>query len=595
MKKLLLLTFTLLVLALPVKSQFPYASIWSDFSPTYSLTSGFATTITPGFLWCGYQPALAPGGFPWWPNNMNFFIRGVGASGIWPAYKLYEGIRPDCSGPLTQILDGVGVSAIEANGLGAASNSPVRYAIAGAYSGGCYFVGINSAGVPVARNLFPFPLNINPGGPAPSRTHIYQPANSTDFFITGAYEGCVYVLKINNTGNILWSNFYRLPGNATPNDLIVSPHLANELLIVGSTEMSVGNNDGFLMTVDLNTGFNINCKTFNNVFGNDEFKTIIPASAGMPNNGAGYVIGGSSEVAPNQIEAWLLKLDVNANILWSNIMQPTSGANLGFVDIIERINTASIIEYYGVIRSVAGMVVLKLDEWGNPYLFPADALHNEFIYNLPATIPSIPACISQVQGPPNTPDLGFQVYGTASNISSARTSHFVSAYFNGESNCFKTLQLQNTPLKGPVESFAHAIQTYGGFEACPNFSVQVVYPGGAMNFPCSGYISFGSNLKTIPTGVSDVAAIDASAFSVFPNPVKNKATVKFVAQENQSVSIVLKNTIGQIIYTSQFNANASDIFEEEIDFSVLDLQSGVYFISATVNGSTQTQKVVYNK
>src|SRR5690606_35327838 len=120
-------------------------------------------------------------------------------------------------------------------------------------------------------------------------------------------------------------------------------------------------------------------------------------------------------------------------------------------DIIERLNSNSKIEFYGVLRSAAGMVVLKLDEWGYPFLFSADALHNEFIYNLPATIPSVPASISQVQGPSNSTDVGIQVYGTASNITSARTSHVVSAYFNGESNCFKTLQSQHQPLQSRIE------------------------------------------------------------------------------------------------------------------------------------------------
>src|SRR5690606_18366967 len=116
-----------------------------------------------------------------------------------------------------------------------------------------------------------------------------------------------------------------------------------------------------------------------------------------------------------------------------------------------------------------------------------------------------------------------------------------------------------------------------------------------MNYPCSGLIAFGNNLRTIPTDISNTEQLEGTDFAVFPNPVKDKATVKILLQENQNTSIELKNTLGQVLKTIDFKATSSDFFTQEIDFNALDLVNGVYFVSANINGSIHTQKIVYNK
>jgi hypothetical protein len=586
MKKNLLIILAVFLMATGTRAQFPYATNWSGYTPTYSVYTGLATTWQPGFLWFGSQQTLQLGGFPWWPNNLNIFVKGIGNTGIWTGYKIFDASN-GCTGTLSQVTNGIGICAVEAN-----NSSTLRYGIAGAYNSACYFAGLSGAGAVSASMRFPFPPQANSTAPAPGIPVIVQDANTSDFFICGTFEGEIYIIRINSSGSIVWSDFYKLNGFAAAKDIVFSP-LMNQLYVVGQVDAGPGDTDAFFMQVDGLTG---NCnfvRTYGTVGSPDVFNTIIRGSGVTPANSGGFVIGGATQ-SPTT-ESWLLKLDVNGNIIWNNLVSPASGANNGIVDVIERLNTFSNYEYYALISSASGMVVTKMDDMGMPFLLNSNVSSNEFVYNLPAASPAIPASISQIPGPVGFSDVGIQVYGTANNWPGVASAYVVSAYFNGETNCFKNLLIQNTPKSGPSGMKMHPFSQRPGLGSCNNFVVQALLPGGTLNFPCAGVMLNGNNQRALPTGVEEIEG-ENNSFGVRPNPVADKAIITYNAQENETVAIDLYNLLGEHVRTIQSGkTNTSGTFTEEVDFNNLLLEKGVYLVTLNLNGYVQKQKVIYTK
>lgn len=591
MKKLLqtlLLTFVITGL----RAQFVYSTVWSDYSTTYTLTSGFSTTTTPGVMWCGYHPQLNLGNYPWWPQNLNIMVRGYGFSSLWASYKVYEGNPSTCTGPMNQILNGRGVSMSEVSyqyGNGQIPNGPIRYVMAGSYNNGCYFIGVTSVGTPSASMLYPFQNAQAPNKPLPGRPVIIQDDTSSDFFISGSFNGELYVNRVDINGNLIWSMNYQLIGNAEPKDLVIYPGSPSRLLIAGVVEQAPNDEDGFLMSLDVNTGNCYNTQTYGNAGFNDGFNTVLLAAPKGPGSSANIICAGYTESSFATRDSWIVETDLSGSVFWTEMPQPTSGLNYGIVDMLCRENTWQVYEYYALVHSASGMVVLKLDKNGQPFSPSTLAPNNEYVYNLLGTTPSLPAAISMLNSPTNGPNLGIQVYGTANNIPSASTSHMVEAYFNGVTGCNSVLQLQNMPQPTNINTIPGVFFASPGLTSCNNFSVQVLYPGGAMNFPCTGYIVSGDNSRNIATQIEEVTD-EEIGFSVQPNPAANKSELTFSAQINDQALVVITDVLGREITRNALSCNYSGDYTHQLNLE--GLKDGVYFVNLNLNGNVFQKKLV---
>lgn len=572
-----------------LKAQFVFSSVWSDYTPTYTLTSGFNTTTTAGFMWCGYQPQLNLGNYPWSPNNLNIFVRGYGFSSMWTSYKIYEGIPGLCNGPLTQILNGNGVSMTEVYyKLGAGL---VRYAMAGAYDTGAYFIAITSGGTPVSTKLYPFPQGLPPNAPAPTRPILTQDGGTTDFYVAGAVAGQMYVMRVDLAGNQIWSKKVPMNGNVTPKDLVVYPSQNGNLLIAGVIENN-GDTDGFVADLNCANGQVNSVKRMGNQGLQDGINTIILSNSNNNNPSPEIILGGYAESNNANLESWITKMDLQGNVLWSHYLQPATGTNYGIVDMLERISTTYNYEIYALVYSASGMVVCKLDNLGQPFPVSASAQANEFMYNLGGTTNSMPSAISMINSPTNAPDLGLQVYGTANNITSASTSHMVQAYFNGETNCNKILQVQNSPVMCYFQkNNVNCIGTVG-LSSCNNFTAAAFYPGGAINFPCTGYMVSGDNARSIATNIAEQNNTSQADFKVQPNPTDGKTSVVFSAEAGERVSIAVTDVLGRKITEKNITCDYSGAYEEEISLMDAQLKSGVYYVSLNISGKVQQQKIM---
>ena len=103
------------------------------------------------------------------------------------------------------------------------------------------------------------------------------------------------------------------------------------------------------------------------------------------------------------------------------------------------------------------------------------------------------------------------------------------------------------------------------------------------------FIDAGMKLSSTNIGVKEVP----NSFSLgdaFPNPSSNDVTIAFDLKLNNNVSIKLVNLVGQEVMNianDKFSAGAN-----EVKFNVSNLTAGVYFYTMTVDGVSQSQKIM---
>jgi hypothetical protein len=113
------------------------------------------------------------------------------------------------------------------------------------------------------------------------------------------------------------------------------------------------------------------------------------------------------------------------------------------------------------------------------------------------------------------------------------------------------------------------------------------YPG--QGFTNDYYLDAGIKLSSTNIGVKEVP----NSFSLgdaFPNPSSNDVTIAFDLKSNNNVSIKLVNLVGQEVMNianDNFSAGAN-----EVKFNVSNLTGGVYFYTMTVDGVSQSQKIM---
>jgi hypothetical protein len=238
---------------------------------------------------------------------------------------------------------------------------------------------------------YPFPYTPTSINGAPTQPLIIESDHKNEYFICGYFESDMYIINVDASGAILLSSFYAMGKKVMPKDLIMSPYQNDQLIVVGETEMSPIDNQGFFMSIDAGTGMVLNSKIYGSAVEMDGFGSITIGSHVNSTNSAGFVIGGYTQ-KPNGLlglTAWVLKLDPFGNFIWSKIIQPSMGNNVGVIDILERLNTFSDYEYYALLNSSVGLQVIKLSDDGSPFpISSPNSLHNEFVYDLPSLIPA---------------------------------------------------------------------------------------------------------------------------------------------------------------------------------------------------------------
>jgi hypothetical protein len=88
-------------------------------------------------------------------------------------------------------------------------------------------------------------------------------------------------------------------------------------------------------------------------------------------------------------------------------------------------------------------------------------------------------------------------------------------------------------------------------------------------------------------GIKSVEKFENSFF-LYPNPAKDNVRLTYTYDKPSRMQLTVMNSVGATVLTREY----SDLIDGQIDLSIEDLTSGIYFVRATVDGVNTIQKLI---
>ncbi len=131
-----------------------------------------------------------------------------------------------------------------------------------------------------------------------------------------------------------------------------------------------------------------------------------------------------------------------------------------------------------------------------------------------------------------------------------------------------------------LESFYHTYSEAGSYD--------IVFYFSTYKYTCKG-IYYGKVVVEESTDVKNIEHSTVPSFSVSPNPVYDKMTIKYNLDKYQNVEIIITDVLG--VEYAKFS-NSEKIFSEEniIEYDTSHLASGVYFCTIRCENYVKTIK-----
>lgn len=174
--------------------------------------------------------------------------------------------------------------------------------------------------------------------------------------------------------------------------------------------------------------------------------------------------------------------------------------------------------------------------------------------------------------------------------------------FNGAvslTNCLRVKMTQNIAfnflagaLTGTVDQVAY--NYYHSSSKNPVFTVaysHIVSSGFAVAGipPINTSQSKVETLSGVALGIFE-SKINEVIFKAFPNPAKNELNIHFVLTQQDSYSVEVLNTLGQIVKTISLTNLSPGLYNEIINIS--GLNSGIYTVNVKGKNASGTQKLI---
>jgi YVTN family beta-propeller protein len=101
-------------------------------------------------------------------------------------------------------------------------------------------------------------------------------------------------------------------------------------------------------------------------------------------------------------------------------------------------------------------------------------------------------------------------------------------------------------------------------------------------------VSFGNFISTYSMPVGIISQNNKfTNITIYPNPATNTITIETTLRQNTSIQTVIKNTLGQIVYTLNDEA-ISGLYKKTID---INLGQGIYFLTLQTNQGLMTKRI----
>ncbi|KAB2918801.1 MAG: T9SS type A sorting domain-containing protein [Bacteroidetes bacterium] len=451
---------------------------------------------------------------------------------------------------------------------------------------GIYYLEIDAAG-----NV----VNTTEYNPAGTGRYVVEVADVTeslgggDFYITGTIDPVVtggsfwiFVLKIDQAGNIIWSTIPDIinPSTTSSRDwakgIVESPYMPTgnqEVVVVGQTYANGGSSDAFFLRLDATSGAALASPLIYGTTSTFEVFDCIKISNNAASGGPGFIIGGTTDAngSSSNRDFWLMQTDDQGNPYWSYTYDYNGGSGNwdNSTDVIERLNQSGFYEYYlgGLTGSgnLGGtdLVVQKIDDVGNSVA--------EFTYGSGAD--DIGTSLDYFDGTGND---GLSVFGTFNGGAVGSTDAYqVQAYFNGLSGCNESFSTSSA-VSAPGIITKYNIRPRISLTNVGMFATNSTANDGNLCFATS--IAGGSNARLAPAEPKgDKEAI------VSPNPMNQGSPVAMVELEAETpatVEIAVYDMLGKQ-YVSGSHTLVKGINQLPVDLSTANMAAGMYTVKIT--------------
>lgn len=92
-----------------------------------------------------------------------------------------------------------------------------------------------------------------------------------------------------------------------------------------------------------------------------------------------------------------------------------------------------------------------------------------------------------------------------------------------------------------------------------------------------------------PVGIASLSGL-VSAFSVYPNPAAEDATVSLTLERNAEVSISLSNALGQVMYIQTPGMQHTGVHHYTLPLQAMS--AGIYFVTLDVDGQREVRRLI---
>ncbi len=445
---------------------------------------------------------------------------------------------------------------------------------------GVFYFTVDATGVPL--NVYEY--RVNPTG---SVFEIYDvaavalSASGNEAYITGTAqvsitEAYTFIIKIDvNSGALLWSWVYDVSNSANPNrdmaaDIIESPY-SSDVVVVGHTYETGLSEDAYLFTVDAASGaVTGTVQLYGGSSSWDYFSSI-----NIANQVGGFIIGGyTAPSSASPYDSWMMLVDAAGTPIWNNTYDYSQmpGTDDRCFDVIERLNTSGLYEYYGAGTAFQGIfgssdaLIIKVDDSGNGV--------GEYTYG----DANFQNCykIDQMNG---TAADGLSIFG-AGDFSLAPISpsdlFLIKTYFNGETPCHFSASTPNpVGVAATVNPSPTAVQLTDFFTN----PITINYDRMLDKQQCfRRRLLSGSNASIAPNEPKgDKQAI------ISPNPMQQGATQAIVELNTETattVSINIYDMLGRNYYSGEHTL-VKGSNQLPIDVSNTNMAAGMYTVKIT--------------
>ncbi len=389
----------------------------------------------------------------------------------------------------------------------------------------------------------------------------FKQTSDSGFIFIGCSNGPL-LIKTDKFGNVIWQKKYANFGSYSQ---FWNANLTNDKGYIGCGSYSSYNPPGEVAIV-------VKTDSLGNIQWQKLFTDSLINSFGdiFQDSLSNYYVSGGIYNSTNRPWGIIKKLDSSGNQIWHSIYSPnTYGAYGSYMLYSDR--NKIIISGLNILNDQP--ILAKLDtsgnvKWVKNYSFP------QFNYACMDNFNNI--VITGYYAPGGYfPTIGLIKIDTSGNLIDS-TSVQYSWYDAIHSNCIKSTYDLNYIICGDVSTRDSLYNSHS--------KLLILKIDTAFNSPIINYI-----------GTNSIQLVDKLILEQnYPNPFNSSTIIKFSIPDNESIFVNIYDIIGRTVFTYKKNVKVGTN-EIRIDFTNLNLSSGIYYFSLRTKRDLKTIKLLYLK